>query len=553
MKIAVWIVMSFLVSLPALAKAPPESTVYVVKGEIMTHGQFMRLHPAQQKAYVKELRTIFVQLGRTSDFFASNARSPLVRALLPQASAQNAAGTLRCMYGGFVVKQDDCVPLRSFGSYSCTQPGEALCNPYLFGDGSGSGLCVRQSRTMTSVCAQRSSAPEQLDRAVELARSDSSGWTAMSTDFNDLCGEQRSTYLRPGLGAKSLSDIDSTCRAAGDRITAATARLSQIQAPPAPAPPAPEPVAAGSMTPPEPPATEVAEVVVTPPLERLDCSGRCQITVVDVAQGGTGSGLLGFGKGRVSGFRRQRYSSDSCGIKIEGRAGGTVDMRNLPSDFPNRLMSLRMRAEPCPNQMDGCQNGAARARGGGYELFARSAGSRKCEIEFRQVGPDQDGIVTEIADDQGLDGEGKIVNANAQKCMGLERTASLRDDDPRVSAYRALTRVLARQNCDLSRIEVVRPGTETDWTRSQNAPIRDCRLRMASNVAADQPVEVRFRPEKGEPYTAQFSNLREGLSEDLLIERLKAHNLCFTSWRERLTHRETQRRQPTSRQGDATR
>ncbi|MES2963472.1 MAG: hypothetical protein V4760_06250 [Bdellovibrionota bacterium] len=530
-----------------MAEAEPREIVHVGRGEMMSHEQFMRLNREQQKIYIKEVRTIFVMMAQKSDFFASNETRPsYLRWLIPQAEADE-SNTLRCMYGGFILKTDTCVPQQSSGSYTCPR-GQAICNPLLFGDGEGSGLCLRPNRQMTAQCAQASSSSAQLDRAVAIAREDRTGWGVLSTDINRLCdANERPRHLRPGLSARSQQDIESTCVSAKERFTALAPRVNAVTQSPAPPPPPPTaqppgpppqpvgPVAAGTNTPMPP----VAEVVVVAPPAALNCSGRCRISVVDVRQGGTGRDFLGPQQGRVNGYSRSTYSSNNCEIAMQAGSGGSVDMKNLPENFPDRLMSMRLRRAPCPRQLEAerCQSETAFASNDAYSLFARSSGPRQCELEFVAKGPTANGTVEEIVSDQ-------VGGTNTQKCMGLPRDANMLTDAlrPRFAAYTELTHLLASQGCDL-----VRPGADADWNGSQNALIRDCRLRMSPNLDASQPLEIRFRPSRGEALNVQVPNLREGFSPTALRAQLEANHICFPSWKARLDYRESQSRQPTAR------
>lgn len=180
---------------------------------------------------------------------------PPTTAKNPLPSTEANAHYYRCIYAGYVIKQDPCIapselPWELSGldskNFSC-EDGTVMCNPFIFGFSSqcdwmtalekgrtencwssAKPYCVKPGLYATKSCTALSNSDNSLQAAVELIRQNKTAFNQFGESFADLCFKgliDFNSYPRkrtPQNKQKTKDDIKRTC-------TVASARIKEIE------------------------------------------------------------------------------------------------------------------------------------------------------------------------------------------------------------------------------------------------------------------------------------------------------------------------------------
>lgn len=164
----------------------------------------------------------------------------------------------RCMYAGFIVKNDPCRGLQSLpedlkisglnpDNFNCGD--QALCNPLLFGVkkncelkmgmksddvrkclSQSHGICVSRWKYSTRDCAKAGGTDEALTSALELVKLNPDAWQEYLTSFYELCDDhmiafngfitKKNGQSREQSEQQVREDIEQTCSHAKKRLKA---------------------------------------------------------------------------------------------------------------------------------------------------------------------------------------------------------------------------------------------------------------------------------------------------------------------------------------------
>lgn len=162
----------------------------------------------------------------------------------------------RCMYAGFVIRNDPCRGPQSLpadskieglspDNFNCGE--KVLCNPLLFGVkrdcelkmgmkpddarkclSQSHGLCVPRSKYATRDCAQAGASDEALTSALELVKLNPDAWQEYLTSFYELCDDHMIAFNsfittkngqpREDEERRVRDDVDQTCSHAKKRL-----------------------------------------------------------------------------------------------------------------------------------------------------------------------------------------------------------------------------------------------------------------------------------------------------------------------------------------------
>ncbi len=182
---------------------------------------FSNLTQDQRARYIKEFRTILNTMSVLyPELQVIQKKHVLYQFFLNTAYAAIKELPVRCMYGGFIIRGHKCKPKTTFKlgnkTLSCKgQIGSVLCNPLLYGDNSGKGLCVRNSINATRSCEKASD--RNMNNILKISDNNVVLLAELVSDFFDLCLDPQDIAALRGR-KKALEEVKKTCAIAKRRL-----------------------------------------------------------------------------------------------------------------------------------------------------------------------------------------------------------------------------------------------------------------------------------------------------------------------------------------------
>lgn len=153
-----------------------------------------------------------------------------------------------CMYTGFVIKTEPCVPPTKVPwdlanideeTFVC-ENGQRLCNPLIFGVkttcdfeketeaacmASAKPLCVRRGATATKSCLSASNNENGLKSALALVNNNPTAWDEYMGSFESLCGKKNILKFKSERRNERIKkDVEATCQVALTRLQEISAK-----------------------------------------------------------------------------------------------------------------------------------------------------------------------------------------------------------------------------------------------------------------------------------------------------------------------------------------